>query len=55
MHFIEQMFWFSPDGGSGFTELLFLVILLVALSLTTVLVRHRVRARKQSRVFGTHN
>jgi hypothetical protein len=41
MHFIEQLFGFSPDGGSGLTELL--LFLLPAVAVLLVLYRRRSR------------
>jgi hypothetical protein len=41
MHFIEQIFGFSPDGGSGFTELLLILAPLFGLFLATMLRSHR--------------
>jgi len=40
MHFIEQVFGFSPDGGSAITELLFLVTSLAGL-LSAMILRCR--------------
>ena len=34
MDFIERVFGFSPDGGSGMVELLFFAGLIAALALT---------------------
>jgi hypothetical protein len=47
MHFIEQVFGFSPDGGSGLTELLILLIPLAGLLLAAI-VRYKDPARDDS-------
>jgi hypothetical protein len=41
MHFIEQLFGFSPDGGSGLTELFLFMLPVVA----GLLVFYRRRSR----------
>ena len=42
MHFIELLFGLSPDGGTGVSELVFLVALLaVVLTLVQRVVRYR--------------
>lgn len=57
MHFIELLFGLSPDGGTGVSELVFLVALLaVVLTLVQRVVRYRTfahllvhsRARRQT-------
>jgi hypothetical protein len=40
MDFIEQWFGISPDGGSGATELLFLVVALLIVAI--ILARRRI-------------
>lgn len=46
MNFIEQFFGFSPDGGSGLTEFLFLLVPLVALLLATILRYRQIHNRR---------
>jgi MYXO-CTERM domain-containing protein len=41
MHFIEQVFGFSPDGGSGLTEMLFLILPIAGLVVAAILRRRR--------------
>lgn len=45
MHFIEQIFGLSPDGGSGLTEFLLLLIPLAALSLAAIRWRRQTQTR----------
>ena len=47
MHLIEQLFGFSPDGGSGLTELLFLLVAVAALP-AVILRRSRIRLISQA-------
>jgi cbb3-type cytochrome oxidase subunit 3 len=46
MDFIEQIFGFSPDGGSGAFELLLFLIPIAGL---VILYRRRSRARQERR------
>ncbi len=46
MHLIEQVFGFSPDGDSGLTELLFLLIALVGLLWATIMRRRQAQTRR---------
>ena len=46
MHVIEQILGFSPDGGSGITELLFLVVLSIGLLLAATLRYRQTRNRR---------
>jgi hypothetical protein len=49
MDFIERLFHISPDGGSGATEALYIVVALVVIAAIVfrrqiaLIVRHRVR------------
>jgi hypothetical protein len=45
MHFIEQLFGFSPDGGSGLTELLLFLVPVVAVLLVLYRRRSRISAK----------
>ena len=45
MHFIEQLFGFSPDGGSGLTELFLFLLPVVA----GLLVIYRRRSRMSAK------
>ncbi len=45
MHFIEQLFGFLPDGGSGLTELLLFLLPVVA----GLLVMYRRRRRMSAK------
>jgi hypothetical protein len=45
MHFIEQLFGFSPDGGSGLTELLLFLLPVVAGLLAIYRRRRRMSAK----------
>jgi hypothetical protein len=46
MHWIEQVFGMSPDGGSGVAELLMVLAPLVAVGLASALRWRRTRAFK---------
>lgn len=45
MHFIEQVFGFSPDGGTGLTELLLFLLPVVAGLLVFYRRRRRMSAK----------
>jgi hypothetical protein len=47
MHFIEQIFGFSSDNGSGLTEFFLLLIPIVAFALNVVLRSRLMQIRKQ--------
>jgi hypothetical protein len=44
MHFIEQLFGFSPDGDSGSLELLLVLVPLVAIVSAAVALKRRTRS-----------
>ncbi len=46
MHFIEQLFGFSPDGGTGLTELLLFLLPVVGSLIALYVRRNRVRSAK---------
>lgn len=46
MDFIERLFGFSPDGGDGSTEMLWLVALAAGVAAVVYFVRQRRRARR---------
>ncbi len=41
MHFIEQIFGVSPDGGNGLLELLYVLSIAAAITLVSYQLRHR--------------
>ncbi|HKV91638.1 MAG TPA: hypothetical protein VJW20_03710 [Candidatus Angelobacter sp.] len=46
MNFIEQFFGFSPDAGSGLTEMAFLLVPIVIMLAAAVRQRTRLRAKR---------
>lgn len=46
MNFIEQFFGFSPDAGSGLTEMAFLLVPIVIMAAVALRQRTRLRAKR---------
>lgn len=46
MNFIEQFFGFSPDAGSGLTEMAFLLVPIVIVVVVTLRQRTRLRGKQ---------
>jgi len=53
MDFIEKIFGFSPDGGDGSTELMYVMALIVGVAVTAAYLVWRRRVRRDRSRIGS--